>query len=273
MRKWCVLTIVALLAAPRLASAQDGDVLSRRGMLFPGTLSVSAGTIAPTEPGNVIGSAVIEQGFTMWNRGPVFVSGFVDVTKRYDSDGLAWNRATAALGGIKFVAVSRRMGILQIAGGVNSYAAPGGRRRESLAAYAAYWTGWTGQASSHSALLPKSYPGHAYASTGRVTAAEPGNWISQASVQQGVTITRPLGIAAIPFVGASINADSARYGWNNRSQAEVGFKLARSFAPGAVIEGGVANRYERNRLAHTARNGAVVFVDIWMGWSPRVQAR
>jgi len=270
VRNWYVFALVALLTAPRLASAQGGEALAR-GMLFPGTLSVSAGTIAPTERGNVLGSAVAEQGFTAWSKGPVFVTGFVTVTKRYDSDGLPWNRATAASGGFKVVAVTRA-GILQVAGGVTSHAVPGSIRRESLAAYATYWAGWAARPLSTSAVLPKSFPGHAWASTGRVTAAEPRNWISQASVQQGATIARSFGIAMIPFVGATANADTLRYAWNNRSSAEAGFKLARSLGAGAVIEGGVAHRYERNRMTRTARTAPVVFVDVWMGWSPRVHA-
>src|SRR5215203_4120791 len=82
-----------------IASAQD----QRSPITLPGSLNASFGTTGPLEPGNTIGSATVEQGFTAWRRGPVFVVGFVDVTLRTDTRGYTWNNTMPYVAGGKVV--------------------------------------------------------------------------------------------------------------------------------------------------------------------------
>src|SRR5215203_5168608 len=81
------------------ASAQD----LRSPITLPGSLNASFGSTGPLEPGNAIGSATVEQGFTAWRRGPVFVVRFVDVTLRTDTLGYTWNNTMPYVAGGKVV--------------------------------------------------------------------------------------------------------------------------------------------------------------------------
>jgi hypothetical protein len=269
LRKAAFLTAVLLATAPGIARAQY-DPAYPRAVLFPGSLNISAGTVAPGEPGNVISSVSGEQGVALMRKGPLFVIGFVDVTARHDTDGLAWNRTTPGTGGVKLVAITRA-GVIQAAVGV----AMDARRdsiRASKAMFVNYWAGWRGDTGSSQRLLPDTFPGYAFASSGVITAAEPGNWITSVAVQQGVTVIRPFGVSAIPFVGASASADSAGFNWNNRTYVDGGVKFARSVG-GGVVESGVARRLEVSHATGRTRSEPMVFVNYWLGWSPRYIAR
>ena len=269
LRKATFVATVLLAVAPGIALAQH-DPTYPRAVLFPGSLNLSAGTVAPGEPGNVISSVSGEQGVALMRRGPLFVIGFVDVTARHDTDGLAWNRVTPGTGGVKLVAITRA-GVIQAALGVSMYA-----RRDSIRARKAmfvnYWAGWRGDTGTLHRVLPETFPGYAFASSGVITAAEPDNWITSLAVQQGATVVRALGVAAIPFVGASASADTAGHNWNNRTYADGGVKFARSVG-GGVVETGVARRLEVSHATGRTRSEPMVFVNYWLGWSPRYISR
>jgi hypothetical protein len=271
MRRMFSSVAVFLLSVAGVANAQSLDSLPPPAMLLPGSLNVSVGTLAPAEPGNVIGSATAEQGFTALRFGRAFVVGFVDITRRHDSDGLAWNRTTPVIAGAKLVAVTSR-GVIQAAVGI---AANAGDRTllAEKALYASYWTNWRADVvSARSSALPDAFPGHLYASSGWVTAAEPGNWITTVSLQQGMTLARHRRLSAIPFIGVGATADTAEYTWNNRLQADAGAKLALSI-PSGVIELGAAQRHQQEWLTGRSRSGPVFFANLWIGWAPRFSTR
>ena len=264
MRKWFLLGVIIVWSSPGAAFAQGAETLQ-----LPGSVSVSIGTLAPSERDNVISSVTTEQGFTPLRKGSFFVVGFANVSVRHDTDGLPWNRTNPSTAGVKLVNVSR-VGVIQAVVGVTAYDR-GDSIRASKAVYASYWAGWRGDmASARSAVLPDAFPGFAWASSGFVTAAEPNNWITSVSVQQGATLFRRGGVAVIPFAGAAAGADSSGYNWNNRMSADAGLKLSREVLSG-VIEVGMAQRHEHHRLTHESQVAPVVFANVWIGWSPAVK--
>lgn len=264
MRKWFWLGVIIVFTSPGAAFAQGAALLQ-----LPGSVSVSIGTLAPSERGNVVSSVSTEQGFTPFRKGSLFVVGFADSTVGYDTDGLSWNRAKRSTAGLKLVSVTGA-GVIQAVVGVTAYDR-GDSIRVSKAVYASYWAGWRGDAgSSRSAVLPDAFPGHVYASSGLVTAAEPHNWITSVSLQQGATLFRYRGVSVTPFAEAGAGADSAGYNWNNRVHADAGLKISRDVLSG-VVELGVVQRNEFDRLTHQSRVAPVVFANLWIGWSPAMR--
>ncbi len=236
--------------------------------MFPGSINFSAGTLAPTEPDNVIGSLTVEQGFTAWRRGGVFVAGFVDVTRRHDTQALSWNRTTPITAGFKIVNASRA-GVVQVAAGVTAQEQQGRWTEPRKALNTSYWNAWTVNGpGAHRRLLPDAFPGQAYASSGYITAAEPDNWISAVSVRQGVTVARPWHVAVTPFVAAAASSDTSRFSWNNRSQWDAGLNLSTTVGSG-LIEVGAATRHMFNRMTRESNAAPVIYANFWLGWNPR----
>ena len=102
MRSSRALAVLALLwVAPSVAAAQSAIGLTDpRIILLPGSVNVSAGTLAPTEDDNVLASITVEQGVTAWHRRGLSLVGFVNATRRHDSQGLSWNRTTPMTAGV-----------------------------------------------------------------------------------------------------------------------------------------------------------------------------
>jgi hypothetical protein len=263
MRKGLVLGL--LLFSSNVASAQSA--FKPPTLLFPGSLNVTSGTIAPSEQGNVLTSATAEQGVDVWRRKGLSLVGHADFTVRRDTANNVWNNNSPMVFGLKAVAVGG-WGVAQVGVGANVLTSAHSVTRVSRAASASYWTAWRGDRVSGSRRVPNGYPGHVYAYSGYITAAEPDNWISAVRVEQGVSVLRSGQFAAIPFVGVGAGRDTQRFGWNNRTQMDGGIKIARSIA-GGVIDVGFAERREESRLTHEARVAPVFFVDMWIGWNAR----
>ena len=115
MCKWLWLGVVIAWTAPGAAFAQDVKALQ-----LPGSVSVSIGTLTPSERGNVVSSVITEQGFTPFRKGPFFVVGFASLSAGRDTDGLPWNRARHGTAGLKLVNVTRA-GVIQAVVGVSAY--------------------------------------------------------------------------------------------------------------------------------------------------------
>ena len=268
-RSSAILACTVLLTSSAAFAQTDADV--RRSVALPGSLNISVGTLAPSEPDNVLASMTADQGFTVLQRGPIFVVAFMNVSQRHDSDAFAWNRVTASTAGAKIVGVTGA-GVVQAVFGMSADRRPDDTHL-ARAAYVSYWTGWRADwLPAASPLLPDAFPGYMYASSGFITAAEPRNWISSAAMQQGATIFRIAGVSAIPYVGASATRDSEARNWNNRTQMDAGFKLTREVATG-VVEVGVANRREIDRLTNDTRTHPIAYVNFWLGWNPRLVRR
>jgi hypothetical protein len=264
---------LALLALGTPAFAADnGPSPTPNTVMFPGSVNVTTGTIAPTEPGNVISIVTVEQGFTAWHRRSLFVVGFLDLGRRNDTTGHTWNNNMPTTAGVKLVALTAG-GVVQAAIGVTGELGTETSMRVAKAASLSYWAGWRGDnVSKVSKVAPDAYPGHVYASSGYLTAREPENWTTSVSIEQGVTVFRRAGVAAVPYAGVAAGVDTQRYAWNNRGHVEAGFKLVRPVL-GGVIDAGLAARREVNWITHASATGTVVFVNLWVGWNPRYTSK
>lgn len=115
--------------------------------------------------------------------------------------------------------------------------------------------------------LPSSraLPGSFWLSTGNVGPAERGNVVSQANLEQGLTVWQRRNLFAIPFVSAGMTADSAGYSWNDRHPAQVGMKLVWR-VPGGALQGGGGVMFERDPATGHDRHLSA-FVSYWSGWA------
>ncbi len=234
--------------------------------MMPGSISASVGTLAPSEPGNIITDAAVEQGATIWHSGPTFVVAFAHATLRADTLGYSWNNTVPAIAGVKLVRTAKS-GVAQL---VTGFSTDSRSNLQSPIVYATYWTAWRGsRAKPGSGFAPSSFPGSLSASSGIVTPRESDNWTTYASAEQGAVVFTAKRVSGIPFVRAINGIDTRHYGWNNRSSVEAGGKLAFAMA-GGVIEAGASRRYEFNRVTNTSTTAPVFFVNLWFGWNPRL---
>ena len=246
------------LISVSVATAQEAPPV----IVLPGSVNASFGSVGPLEPGNVLGNVTVEQGVTVWRRGPLFVMGFVDLTMRADTQGLAWNNTLPHVSGAKVV-LSGHAGVLQAVVGV-----AGDLRRETPAGtrpagYVSYWSGWYRSAGE------VQLPGSMWATSGVTTASEPDNWITAARVEQGVTVKRIGRLSVVPFAAVSATTDTRDYGWNNRGSLDAGVKLQARIG-GAAVDLGVAERITRGWRSRESDAAPVVFVNVWLGWMPRL---
>ena len=268
MRKLLVAAAVALLLVPGVAKANDLPS-PPRSIMFPGSLGIAATGGEPTEPGNVTSSTTLEQGVTIAHRGSVFVVGFVNLSFRADTVGYDWNNTTPYRSGVKLVLLDSH-GVFEASVGVMGE--NGGRFAAPRAtALLSYWRGWRGDALSGRAngLRPDAFPGSAYATSGYLTSREARNWITAVSIEQGATVYSRARFAITPYVRATSGMDEDGRPWNNRSRLVGGVKLSRALS-GGVIEAGVARRQSFDRLSRQWAPSVVAFVNLWMGWTPRV---
>ncbi len=263
MTKVVSLAAVALFA-PLAAAAQD---IGTPTVLFPGSLNFVTGVVAPSEPGNVITSATTEQGVGVWHHGRLSAVAYADITLRRDTQGHSWNNDTPVTTGIKAIATGS-WGVAQAGLGVNMLANSSLNAPVSRALALSYWNAWRGySAPDRLNRIVEAYPGHVYASSGYVTAAEPDNWINAFRIEQGATLFSRYSVAGTAFVGAGANRDTSRYVWNNRTQLDAGVKIGRPLARG-VLDVSVTERRETSRITGEVRVSPVVSVNLWLGWNP-----
>ena len=253
-----MLVLSLLLASFGSASAQE----LRHAISLPGSVNASFGTTGPLEPGNILAAATVEQGFTAWRKGPLFVVGFVDVTLRTDTLGYAWNNTMPFVAGGKVV-VSGAGGVFHAAVGISGDGRKNPTSRVTRAAMLSYWAGWQ----RSQANLPM--PGSVWASSGFVTASEPDNWITAAHVDQGVAAWHGHGVSLVPFAGATFTTDTQNRPWNNRGFVDGGVKLTTRVGT-VALDVGVAQRLTRSWSGGATAAAPVVFVNVWAGWMPHL---
>ena len=234
----------------------------RAPIALPGSVNASFGTTGPIEPNNVIGAATFEQGVTAWRRGPLFVVGFVDLTLRADTLGYAWNNNLPYLAGGK-VMLSGTRGVLQAVVGVAGDARATATRRAVPAAHVSYWAGW------RPATPSRDFPGSVWATSGIVTPSEPDNWITAAHAEQGFTAWRAQKFSLVPFAAGTVTVDTQRHAWNNRGFVDTGVKVSTRIH-GVAVDVGAAQRVSRSWDSGATAAAPVVFVNLWVGWMPRV---
>ena len=257
---------VIILAIPHAASANEPA--GPGNVQFPGSLNIAVATGEPSEPGNVTSGGTLSQGVSLVRKGPFFLVGFLDVTVRADTEGYEWNNTLPYRAGMKIVHIDSH-GVFEAAAGVMA-----DQRERSLAgvhrtAHVSYWRGWRGDAlaDSHAPGLV-AFPGNSYAVTGYLTSREANNWITNATIEQGATVYQRKRVAVTPFLRIAASIDSENRPWNNRSRLDSGLKLTGRVLNG-VLDGGVARRLTFNRSVQDATPTTVLFVNFWLGWTPR----
>jgi hypothetical protein len=270
MKNFC-LTLMMFAFGSGLAAGQD-QPKAPYSVIFPGSFGGTIGSLAPTEPGNVISQVALEQAITPWHHGSFFVGAFVRVSIGKDTQGLAWNNRAPSMFGVRLVKVMPSS-VLQLNVGAARAGQTTGPNTLRRAVYGSYWAGWRGtRGGATQGILPDAFPGSFSAVSGLVTPLEPTNWITSAGFEQGVTLVRRQGTSFIPFTRLAAGSDSLKYSWNNRMSVEGGTKL-RQIVPGGVIDIGVSRRYQYDRISRTGRSAPVVFAEMWIGWNPRSLVR
>ena len=235
-------------------------------MTLPGSFWNSAGNVGPAEPGNHLTQGALEQGITLWRRASWFVGPFVSVSFTADTAGYDWNNKHPMTIGAK---LQRRVGngVLQAATGVMFEEDPSTGEERHPTAFVGYWAGWQGDLRAHARGGGPAFPGSVNISSGLLTGRDPNNWMSYATLQQGIAVARGIGFALVPYGSSGISFDSKRRIWQNRLTNDAGVKVVRTIT-GGVIEAGVAHRYQYEMLTGRNTAGPVAFVNLWVGWNP-----
>lgn len=263
MPRVLIFAALSLLTSAAIASAQEQLPPS---LAFPGSFWISAGEVGPAEPGNTVGQAFFEQGISVFRSGPWFVTPFFNASLLADSRGYEWNDRNPVSVGVK---LQRRTpgGVIYGGGGIMIERNPATGQRRHASLFSGYWTGWHLDGRSHVGATPFGLPGSLNLVSGLLTGRDPDNWVSYASVQQGVRVYRHFGIAAVPYASLQASIDTKDRPWNNRASADVGFKAVRAIG-GASIEAGVAQRIQRQFQSGQQTSEPVTFVNLWVGWNP-----
>jgi hypothetical protein len=169
--------------------------------------------------------------------------------------------------GVKLV---RRVpgGVVQGGGGVMFERVEGSNDGQHPTAFVNYWAGWTADRRAHLGGGLAGFPGHIDASSGLLSGADPENWLTAFSVQQGVALNRGTIASIVPYAGGVLAFDSKRRPWENRATYDLGVKAVRPM-PGGIVEAGIAHRRQHQLLLDHVDSGPVAFVNFWIGWNPR----
>jgi hypothetical protein len=254
---------LVVLTTSGAASAQD--VPTSRA--FPGSFWISSGAVGPAEPENVLTQVGVEQGITVWERNAWFLVPFASLRLSADSQGYLWNNKHPSMLGVK---LARRVpgGVIQGGGGVMFERVEGSNDGQHPTAFVNYWAGWTADRRAHLGGGPAGFPGHIDASSGLLSGADPENWLTAFSAQQGVAINRSKIASIVPYAGGVLAFDSKRRPWENRATYDLGVKAVRPMV-GGIVEAGVAHRRQHQLLLDRVDSGPVAFVNLWIGWNPR----
>jgi len=259
-----ICSFIVLCALTTSANAQDATPPTL--MTLPGSFWISAGNVGPAEPENRITQGAMEQGITLWRRGSWFVGPFVSVSFAADTVGYEWNNKHPMTIGGK---LQQRMGngVLQAGAGVIFEEDPSTGEDRHPTAFVGYWVGWQGDLAAHAQGRRPAFPGSVNISSGLLTGRDPDNWMSYATLQQGIAVARAGGFAFVPYGSSGVAFDSKRRPWQNRLTNDAGVKVVRAVS-GGVIEAGVAHRHQYELLTGGSTSDPVVFVNLWIGWNP-----
>jgi hypothetical protein len=248
------------------SSAAAQDATPPASVTLPGSFWISAGNAGPAEPGNRLSQGAIEQGISTWRRGSWFAGPFVSLSFTADSAGYDWNNKHPVTIGGK---LQHRMGngVLQAGAGVMFETDPSTGDDRHPTAFVGYWAGWQGDVSAHARGRGPAFPGSINISSGLLTGRDPDNWMSYATLQQGIAAARAGGFALVPYASSGVSFDTKRRTWQNRLTSDAGVKVVRAIT-GGVIEAGVAHRHQYEMLTGRGTAEPVAFVNLWIGWNP-----
>jgi hypothetical protein len=232
---------------------------------------MSSGGVGPAERGNVVGQWALEQGVTVWQRRSWFVVPYFGATLITDSAGYEWNNRHPTQAGLKVV---RRVpgGVVQAAVGMMFERDPVSAAGRHPSTYISYWAGWAAEGGAQRGSLLRGFPGHLWATSGLVAGRDPHNWLTTVSGQQGVAIIRNRVVSLVPYGAGVVSFDTERRVWENRVTLDGGVKLVRPLV-GGVVEAGVAERRQYSVITGDVDTSPVAYVNVWIGWNPRVVVR
>jgi hypothetical protein len=259
-----ICSLIVLSALTGSAAAQQ--TTPPASVTLPGSFWISAGNAGPAEPGNHISQGAVEQGITVWRRGSWFVAPFVSLSFTADSAGYDWNNKHPVTIGAK---LQRRIGngVLQAGAGVMFESDPSTGDDRHPTAFVGYWAGWQGDVSAHARGRGPAFPGSVNISSGLLTGRDPDNWMSYATLQQGIAVVRAGGVALVPYASSAVSFDTKQRTWQNRLTNDGGVKVVRAFT-GGVVEAGVAHRHQYEMLTGRSTAEPVAFINLWIGWNP-----
>ena len=260
---------VMLLAAPVMAAAQDTPSTPAT-IGFPGSINMTLGNVAPTEPGNVVSLTMLEQGVTVWRHKASFVSGVAQASIGRDTDHFTWNNRRPVTFALRFSQVMSNS-VLQLNVGESIVNGPSTVSAVTPVAYASYWAGWRHPLSG-GRFAPRALPGTFWVTSGVTSGLEPDNWVTSAAFDQGVNVYEHGRTSVIPYTRFNISGDTRGFSWDNRTSIDGGVKVRR-MVMGGVIDTGIAARRQQERITGTTRTAAVAFVELWYGWNPRAIVR
>jgi hypothetical protein len=107
-------------------------------------------------------------------------------------------------------------------------------------------------------------PGSVNANFGSVGPLEPGNVVSSATFEQGVTMWRRGPLFAVAFVDVTVKADTQGYGWNNTMPYLGGAKMVLAGDHG-VVQAVVGLAGDARRETPEGVRPAA-YVSYWAGW-------
>ena len=257
-------SLVVLCALTSSAGAQQSTPPTP--MTLPGSFWVSTGNVGPAEPDNRMTQGAMEQGITLWRHGSWFVGPFAAVSFAADTAGYDWNNKHPMTIGGK---LQQRMGngVLQVGAGVMFEEDPNTGEDRHPTAFVGYWLGWQGDSRAQAQGDRPAFPGSVNVSSGLLTGRDPDNWMSYATLQQGITVARAGGFAFVPYGSSGVSFDSKQRPWQNRLTNDAGMKVVRAIS-GGVIETGIAYRHQYEMLTGLGTSEPVVFVNLWIGWNP-----
>lgn len=263
MRK-TICSLIVLSALTGSAAAQQ--TTPPASVTLPGSFWISAGNAGPAEPGNHISQGAVEQGITAWRSGSWFAGPFVSLSFTADSAGYEWNNKHPVTIGGK---LQHRIGngVLQAGAGVMFESDPSTGEDRHPSAFVGYWAGWQGDVSAHARGRGPAFPGSINIVSGLLTGRDPDNWMSYATLQQGIAAVRAGGFALVPYGSSAVSFDTKQRTWQNRLTNDGGVKVVRAFT-GGVVEAGVAHRHQYEMLTGRSTAEPVAFVNLWIGWNP-----
>ena len=265
----CACSLIVLAALTGSAGAQESAPPTP--ITLPGSFWTSAGNVGPAEPENHLTQGALEQGITVWRRASWSVGPFISVSFTADTAGYEWNNKHPMTIGAK---LQRRLGngVLQAATGVMFEEDPSTGEERHPTAFVGYWAGWQGDLRAHARGGKTAFPGSVNISSGLLTGRDPDNWMSYATLQQGIALARAGGFALVPYGSSGISFDTKRRIWQNRVTNDAGVKVVRAIT-GGVIEVGVAHRHQYEMLTGSNTAAPVMFVNLWIGWNPLATRR
>jgi hypothetical protein len=259
-----ICVFVVLYVVTGSAFAQQGTPPTP--VTLPGSFWMSTGNAGPAEPENRISQGMLEQGITTWRHGSWFAGPFVSLSFTADTAGYDWNnKHPVTLGG----KLQHRIGngVVQAGAGLMFERDPISGDERHPTAFVGYWAGWQGDLAAHTRGRRLAFPGSVNVSSGLLTGRDPDNWMSYATLQQGISAVRAGGFAVVPYASSGVTFDTKRRTWQNRLTNDAGVKVVRTIT-GGVVEAGVAQRYQYEMLTGRGTAEPVVFVNLWIGWNP-----